>query len=297
MGTMSEIGKPLSGDIYFEVESSYGNGFSGSQSRFSDAVENVRIDTGEISTELWSISEPSLIDFQKTMEDPTLHVEYVYQPHTGVSAVSYFYNRTNCDLDSLAIEVGVNLCGSAPSYFYLKGCKAKNFTISGRKGETYKVSVDFSVSEISVSNSATGTAPGSLGNDYAAFNNAGGITWAGVTGAYVTEGFEVTVNNNITDYYDVGSTDKSQATPGRREITGNCDISLDGGGTNFSEVLAATDITQLDFNTGCTDGNLGTIELHNGRFDSTNIELNTDSAGIMSTVPFTFKKLAFTTGT
>jgi len=290
---------PLQGVVYFEVESSYGNGFSGSQSRFSDVVTDARIETGDINMELRSISEVSLVDFQKTMVDPTLHLEYVYQPHTGVSAVSYFYNRTSCDLSSLAVEVGVNTCDSAnDTYYYLRGCKAKSFTVSASKGDVYKVSVDFSVASMSTDTAANGTDPGAIGTDYATFNNAGSITWGGVTGAYVTESFDFTVDNGITDYYDVGSTNKKAAIPGARAITGSCDISLDDGGdTHFDEVIAGTDITSVALNTGCTTGDMGTFTLNEGRFDSTSIDINTSSEGIMSSVPFTFKALAFSTGT
>jgi len=295
---MATIGYPLSGEIYFEVEASYKAGFSGSQSRFSDVVTDARIETGDINLEFFGITEPSLIDFEKAMEDPTLHIEYVYQPHAGASAVSYFYNRSGCDLDSLAIEVGVSTCSATSTYYYMIGCKCKSFTVSGSKGEAYTIAADFSVASLQVAGTAMGTDPGAIGTDYATFNNAGSITWSGVTGAYVTESFEFTIDNNITDYYDVGSTKKKAAIPGQRNITGSCDISLDeGGDTHFTEVLAGTDITTVSLNTGCTTGSYGQFTLNNGRFDSTSIDVNTSSEGIMSSVPFTFKGLTFQAGT
>lgn len=290
---------PLQGVVYFEIESSYKNGFSGSQSRFSDVVTDARIETGDINTELRSISEVSLVDFQKTLEDPTLHIEYVYQPHTGISAVSYFYNRTDCDLESFAIEVGVNTCSaSSDTYYYMIGCKPKSFTVSASKGDVYNISVDFSVASLGIYSTAQGTDPGAIGTSYAAFNNAGSITWAGVTGAYVTESFEFTVDNNLTDYHDVGSYVKKAAIPGAINITGSCDISLDDGGdTHFDEVLAGTNITSLKLDTGIATGACGEFELLSGRFDSTSIDVNTSSEGIMSSVPFTFKALDFNAGT
>ncbi len=289
---------PLQGDIYYEIESSYKAGFSGSQLKFSDAVLDARIETGDINIELMSISQPSLVGFVKAMEDPTLHVEYILQPHTGASAVSYFYQRTNCDLSSFAIEVGVNTCSAtSDSYYYMRGCKPKSFTVSSSKGEAYKVSVDFSVASLHIRNSAKGSTPTAIGTAYATFNNAGSITWAGVTGAYVTESFEFTVDNNITDYYDVGSTEKKSAIPGAISIKGSCDISMDDGGqTHFDEVIAGTDITSIILNTGIAVGENSQFTLYNGRFDSTSIDVNTSSEGIMSSVPFTFERVVFGTG-
>jgi len=292
------IGYPLSGVCYFEVEATYGAGFSGSQSRFSDSVIDARIETGDINMELRSISEPSLVGFQKAMVDPTLHIEYIYQPHAGVSAVTYFYTRSGCDLDSMAIEIGASTCSAESTYYYLTGCKAKSFTVSGTKGDAYKISVDFSVASLGIYGTAQGSDPGAIGTDYAMFSEAGSITWAGVTGAYITESFEFTVDNNLSEYYDVGSTEKVQAIPGARDITGSCDISMDGGGeTHFDEVLAATDITSVKLDTGLATGAYGEFELENGRFDSTNIDLNTSSEGLMSSVPFTFRGLTFNAGT
>lgn len=296
---MTRISYPFSGEVVYEVESSYGGGFHTGASRFSDAVTDVRLETGDINMELRSISQPSVIDFEKTMEDPTLHIEYVYQPHAGDQAIEEFYTRSGCELDSLAVEVGVSTCSTTSAYYYAKGCVCKSFTVSASKGEFYTVAADFSVSELVVgsSTSVVGGSPADIDTDYATFNNAGSISWGGVTGAYVTEAFDFTVDNNITDYYDVGSTSKKQAIAGQRNITGSCDISLDDGGeTHFDEVLAGTDITSIHLNTGCATGDDGEFQLENGRFDSTSIDINTSGEGIMTSVPFTFRSLSFATG-
>ena len=290
---------PFRGDIYYEVEASYKAGFSGTQLRFSDAVQDVRIETGDINTELMSISEPSVIDFSKTMEDPVLHVEWVLQPHTGTSMVSSCYTRTSCDLPSMAIEVPVNEgCGTA-AYYYMKGCKCKSVNAKASSGENWILSADYSVASLEINATRTGTKPGAIGTAYAAFNAAGDITWAGVTGAYVTQGFDFTIDNNLTDYYDVGSASKTESIPGAISITGSCDISIDDGGkTHFDEVIAGTDITSVILNTGLTAaGTNGKFTLTNGRFDSSSIDINTSGGGIISSVPFTFKGLTLGAGT
>jgi len=295
---MTDLGYPFQGDIYWELETTYKGGFSGTQNRISDAVQDVRIDTGDINQELQSISEPTIIDFSKTMVDPTLHIEWILQP-TEVSLVTYCANRTtDCDLESIAFEVVTNDCRSTTSYYYLKGCKCKTLTISATQGENYKVTADFSVATVIVSDSASGTSPAAIGTDYAAFNIGGSITWSGVTGAYVTQSMSVTVDNDLKDLYDVGSTSKKAAIPGAKKVTGTCDISLDGGGgTHFNEVIAGTDITSLVFNTGIGSSNDGKITLEHGRFDNTSIDVNISGDAMMTSVPFTFKDISFSAGT
>ena len=293
---------PFLGDIYYEVEASYKAGFSGTQLRISDAIQDVRIETGDINTELMSISQASLVAFSKTMVDPTLHIEWVLQPHAGDSLVSNCWTRANCDLDSMSFEIPVNECsGSVVSAFhYLKGCKCKSFNVKASSNENWIISADFSVASLETNLTRTGTKPGALGTAYAAFNTAGDITWTGVTGAYVTQGFDFTVDNNLTDHYDVGSVSKTASIPGAISITGSCDISIDDGGTtHFDEVIAGTDITSLVLNTGITTAtyNNGKFTLSGGRFDSSSIDLNTSGGGIISSVPFTFKTLAIAIGT
>jgi hypothetical protein len=296
------VSYPLNGQICYAVESSYKGGF-GTARLFSDSTRNVRIETGDINKELRDISSVDFSDFVKVMEDPLLHVEYVLQPVDSNDAIYQFYTRTTCDIPSLAIQVGVNVCDSSnDAYFIFLGCKAKSFTLSASKGEEYIVAVDFSVGSMYVATSEVSAQPSANGSGtypYASFNIAGGIIWAGVTGAYVTEAFSITVDNGVIDYHDVGSVAKKASTAGVRSITGTCDISIDDGGkTHFDEVLAGTDITSVILNTGCTAvGGGGKFTLNNGRFDSTNLDLNTGGEGLISSVPFKFKTLAIAAGT
>ena len=293
------VGFPFQGSILYEVETSYKNGFAGGTvNRFSDVVTDVRIETGDINRELVSISTPSLVDFSKVQEDPMLHVEWIYQPHTGSSMVSLCHMRTAGDLASVAIEVGANTAAGTSAYYRCIGCKCKSFTVSAEQNDNYKISADFSVASLSVYSTASLTDPGAIGTTYAAFNTAGSITWNGVTGAYVTKAFDFTLDNNLTDYWDVGSNKKKASIPGALTITGSCDISLDdGGNTHFTEVLAGTDIADIKLDTGLATGNLGEFVLTKARFDSTSINLNTTSEGIFSSVPFTASGLHYNAGT
>ena len=295
---MADLGYPFQGDIWYWKEGSYGGGESGTTYRISDAVQDVRIDSGDINQTLRSISEPTVIDFSKTMVDPALHIEWVLQPTSSSLVTLCIVRDANCDLEDLAFCVGTNLCRSTSTYYYLKGCKCESITISANQGENYMVSADFSVASVIVSTSATGSAPAALGTDYAAFNIGGSITWNGATGAYVTQSLSVNVNNNITDLYNVGSTDKFGAIPGAKDVTGSCDISLDGGGgTHFNEVIGGTDITSVEFNTGIGSSTDGKITLNNGRFDSTSVDINVSGEAMMTSVPFTFRDITLSVGT
>jgi len=298
----NEISFPFGGDIYYSVETGYGTGLTGTLLHFSDAVTDVRIETGDINTALRTISEPSIADFSRTLVDPMLHLEWVLQPNVN-DFEKKLIDRTNCDLDSLAFEVAVNQCSSgSDTYYYLKGCKCKTFTISASQGENYTCSADFSVSTVTTHTAAQGTPPVSaLGTEYAAFNIAGSVTWSSAgtwAGAYVTNSLDVTIDNNIQDLYDVGSKTKKAAIPGAIDVTGSCDLSVDDGGKTFwDDIKMGVDITSVVFNTGLTTGNCGKITLNNGRFDSHSIDVNTSGEGMISSVPFTFKMMAITTGT
>lgn len=292
---------PLSGDICYSLETTYNGGHGATRYYFSDAVINARIGTGDVNQELMNIDNRGVVSFQLAMIDPVLHVEYYLQPNAATDALYYATDISECDLASIAIEAGANLCSTASkAYFHMYGCKVKSYTVSAAKGELWKVAMDFSVGSFWVSTATVTSFPAAdISKPYAAFNIAGGITWAGVTGAYATQGFSFTVDNGLNDIYTVGSRSKSASIPGILKITGTCDITMDKGGyTNFSEVLNATDITSLILNTGLTSaGGAGKFTLSNGRFDSTEIDINTSGEGIITSVPFTFKSIAIAAGT
>jgi len=294
---MAVLGYPFQGDIWYWKETHYAGGNSGPTFPISDAVQNVRIDTGDINKSLMTISEPTLADFSKTLVNPTLHIEWILQPDTQ-SLVTLCADRTSlCTLPSMCFEVTTNSCQSTSSYYLLKGCVCKTMTISAEQGDNYKVSADFSVATVTVSSSVTGVKPTAIGGDYAAFNIGGSITWGGVTGAYVTQSLSLTIDNDIKELYNVGSTEKIGAIPGAKKVTGTCDISLDGGGgTHFNEVIGGTDITSLEFNTGIGSSSDGKITLTDGRFDSTSVELDVSGDAMMTSVPFTFKDVTFAAG-
>jgi hypothetical protein len=223
-----------------------------------------------------------------------LHVEWVLQPDATVSLATYCCNRTSTgDLNSLSFEVGANTLGGTKSYYILNGCKCKTFNVSASRGNEYICTADFSVQSVTTAATATGTKPSALGTAYAQFNLAAHtITITGKTvAAYITDSIDITVENNLTDYWDCDSISKTAATAGAKDITGSCDISLDdGGGTHFNDVFTGKGLSSIAVVTGCT-GLDDTFTLTDGRFDNTSVDINISGEGMMTSQPFTFKEL------
>jgi hypothetical protein len=289
----SEVGYPFQGSIYYTQEATYGGGHNGTVYRFSDAVNVCRVESGDINRALRHIGDEKIADFSKTLINPRLHVEYVWQPHTG-STISDFVTRTAGDLASFCVEFGASEDRGTSSYYICKGCKCDTLNISASTGENYIITIDFSVSSVVTSSVTTETDPGAIGNTYAAFNRAGSITW-GTGSYYVTKALDVTVNNNLNDYWDVGSTSKKCSIPGAKDVTGSCDISLDeGGAIHWYTVTDGTDITSIKFDSN-TGAGYDVFTLNNGRWDSTTIENNVSGEGMFDSVPFTFKDITFST--
>jgi len=294
---MTNIGKPFQGQIWWAEEVDYNQGWvTGTTSYLiSDKVQDVRIETGEIQTPLRGISSPSVCGWTKSNFDPTLHVEWILQPDTNSLAVKCCDRTSTGTLPSLAFIVGANTDGdnATQSWWKLNGCVCKTFTISSSRGEPYVCTADFSVATIQDSSATIGDKPAAIDGAYASFNYAGSITWTGVTGsAWVTDSFDITVENNVTDYYTVGSHDKKCAIPGAVDITGSCDISLDdGGGAHWDEIILNKDISSLVIDTGVGVGVDDKWTLSDGKFTSGSIDINISGEGMMTSQPFRFKHL------
>jgi hypothetical protein len=293
---MSEIGYPFGGSVWYSIEDSYGGGHAGSQYRFSDAVQVCRLESGDVNKSLRHVGDSRVTDFVKVMVDPRLHVEYIWQPHTGSTISDFIDNRTNCDLNSFTVEFEASGCRPNSSYYLCKGCKPDSVNISASTGEEYVITIDFSVKSVATSSSSSGSDdPGAIGTTFASFNKAGSITW-GTGSYYVTNSIDITVNNNLNDYWDVGSTDKKASIPGGKDVTGSVDVSMDeGGAIHWGTVAGGTDIASIKFDTACDAGTYDVITVNNLRFDSTSIEQNVSGEGMFDSVPFTAKDLSIST--
>ena len=287
---------PFQSSIYYGQEASYASDhtvtLAGTLYRFSDAVNVVRLESGDINKKLRHIGDSRVTDYSLTLVDPKLHVEYVWQPHTG-STISDFVARTLGDLNSFCIEFGASEDRTNHSVFQCEGCVCDTLNIAASQGENYIITQDFSVASVVTDTTATGTDPGAIGTDYAAFNRVGAITW-GTGSYYVTKALNVTIANNLNNYWDVGSTSKKACIPGAKDVTGSVDVSMDeGGAAHWHTVTSGTDIASIEFDADCTTDSYDVITLNNVRFDSTTIEENVSGEGAFDSVAFTAKDLTF----
>jgi len=295
---MTDIGRPFQGECWWAVETQYSAGWTDSSTSYlpSDKVIDCRIETGEIQTPLRGISSPSVCGWTKNNFDPTLHVEWILQPDTDSLATYCCIRDTSTgSVRSLHFKVGANTDDtSKDSWWNLDGCVCKTFTISSSRGEPYTCTADFSVATISkASNCSASDKPSALSGKYASFNYAGSITFTGTQDTvHITDSFDITVENNVTDYYTVGSHNKLAAIAGAVDVTGSCDISLDNGGeAMWDDVIRNQDISSIVIDTGVATGADDVWTLTNGKFTSLGVDINISGEGMMSSIPFRFKHI------
>jgi hypothetical protein len=299
------IGYGLSGSAWYYVEDTYGEGIPSSEVTLSlsDYIDDVRIETGDVHTPVRGIGDVSVASFMHNPEDETLHVEYKLQYGDTLVKDSIYRNLGTCDLQSLAFVIGTSTCSDEVSYFVPKGVKCKSLTISGSRGEAWQVSADYSVrSTVTYSalagaggiySSGASPAPASRATDICTFNKGGSITIGGSPIAFITDSFEVTIENNLADYWDVGSELKRWSMPGALNITGSCDISLDAGGAEmWGRIKDSANRNRgniiINFGNGCK------MTLSGVRFNTGSIDVNTSGEGMMSSVPFTASSVTLT---
>lgn len=289
-------GLPFQGEIWYWQETSYGGGenTSGPTNFVSDKVYDARIDTGDMQKALRGISEPSVCAYISQVTDPTLHLEWVHQARTGSSIVTMCCERNpDGDLESMAFCIGANIHATTPSYYLLKGCKAKTFSISASRNNEYICTADFSVQSVATSTTLTGTRPSALGTEYAVFNKSiNTITITGKTAAaFITDSIEISVDNNLSDQWDCDSPTKVAAVPGAKDVTGSCDISLDdGGAVHWGDVFGRFALSSIAVVTGLT-GDDDTFTINTAEFTNTSVDINVSGDVMMTSQPFIGKDL------
>jgi len=300
VGVMSA---PFSGAIYYGREDAYGEGITSSglvERCISNLVTNVRIGTGDVATEFYSIDSPEVAGFVQSMWKPTLHVEWVWQPNT-FSLVSDCMDRTTCTLQPLAFEVGINNgCGGTDQWYDFQGCMCKSITLNATVGEPYIWSADFSVASVVPAGAAVGSAPSPLVEatyPFARFNTAGSVLWTGLTDTFhITQSINLTVNNNLNEYFTVGAQGVTYAFPGKKEITGSCDLSIDDGGENiWADVMDMNNFATVVFDAGVAATGYDVLTLTDGIFKNLEITLDSSGEGLISSIPFQSKSIAVST--
>ncbi len=288
---MSRIGYPLSGNAWYWTESSYSGPTAAGPYLVSDVILDARLETGDIVKAESSIDSVSAATFIPQPKDYTLHLEWEIQ--NGDTLVKDCLSRTadggTCDLESLRFEVAASTCSAQASYYLLKGVKCKSLNLTGSRGNAWVASADFSVKSVTTSTTAqpgAGIPPSSRATAICVWNDGGSIQVNGKDIAFIIDSFDVTIENNLTDYWHVDSREKKYAMPGAKTITGTSDISLDEGGAEWWTQVQ----NSADASPGNLVMNLGNgvqITLTNIRYDSTSVDINTSGEGMMTSQPFT----------
>jgi len=183
---VTEVNFPFQGDVFYDEESTYLDGVTGTCSRFSDAVMVCRIESGDVNAKLRTIADSRVTDFSANNINPQLHLEFVWQPTTE-NKLSDWITRTAGDIKSFGIGVRSSQDRGTSSDFHCKGVKCDTLNVASTTGENYIVTMDCSVGSV-VTSEATSDTPAAVGTEYAAFNRAGSITWDGIPSYYVTKG-------------------------------------------------------------------------------------------------------------
>jgi len=291
-GTM--ISRPYQGFASWWVEATYGNDTPKSAaSEIADCVGSARFETGEVNKYYRSIDSYKISKATETLIDYTFHLEYHVQ-YDDELAKYLFLRGADDNVRSLGFEIGMNTGSAAyDSFFILKGCKCKNAELNGSEGEGWNVTADFSVRDITITDTQNSTVTTTVTGDLCMFNVAGNIQADAADIAYAVNNFTVRVSHGIDDIWTVGSRLKKAAIGTAMDITGSCDISMDdGGGNHINDVIGSAEATSIVIDLG-TGGSLR-FTLSNARFDSGMIETAGRSEGVIEGCPFTCRDIAIT---
>lgn len=291
---VSDIAHPFQGESWYWVEATYGGGESVTTLDIGKYVQSIAIGTGDKGKDVRSIESAVVAERIEQTDEPTLSIEY--NPQCDDTLIDDVVDRDSCCvLQSLAFCIGVNTCSGAASdnvtYYYAVGAKPSTVRISSSKNEPYTVSVDFECKSITTSTSATGSEPARLTGDILQFNVAGSITKSGgfnPTGskiAYITNSIDVTIDHQLTGYTDHDDLEKSYLVEGTMDVSGSCDITLDGGGgMHFGEVKNLTDFT-LTINMG--GASCPQLTLTDCNWDNSNVPVDISGEAVMESASFT----------
>lgn len=296
---MPRIGHPFMGEIYYEVEASYGAGFSSATlhaSPISDFIQDVRIGSGDRHAKIMGFDSPLVKELLEQCKEPTLHIEYHLQ--YGDTFFDKCVDRTGscCTLPSFAIEVGANTCTGLPaaaqSWYYFKGCKAGVVKIASSKNNPYSITVDLEAKSVVTASTSAGTAPSDLGTPLCAFNVAGTIrNGVGANMAYFVNSIDLNFNHNLSPYTDHDALEKELLVEGELAASGSIDITLDEGGKVHMGQVLSNEAFAICVKTGSAAAGGGQtfvqIDLPACEWDNSEIDQNVSGEAMIESAPFT----------
>lgn len=298
--TLTELGKPFDGAIWYWIESSYGVAtISTATLPLSCKVQNVRIDSGDRIRARRSIESPLVCSFAEKITEPKLHIEYI--PQVGDTMIDDAIDRLGscCSLQSFSFAIGFNTCQADSdnvSWFRVKGAKAQTVRVSAAKDADYMIVIDYetqSIVSVAAGAATCGTEPTALVGAYLQFNVAGEIKKTGghIVDtdhiAFICNSIDITVGQNLTGQTDHDALTKSYLVEGAMDIEGSVDITLDGGGAkHYAEVMANTAF-EIEVDMGLVGA--PRITLPACKWKSTSLDKNVSSETMSSSVPFECK--------
>lgn len=289
---MTKLGLPFQGLLWYYLEPSYGGVIAEPVADIlpiSTKVLVARPGIGDRHKELRGIDSPLACHLLEQVKDYTFHLEYV--PQLGDTLMAQCINRTaTCGINSFVFELTTNKCETEPAdktFYSLSGCVPKTIRISSSHNNEYITTIDFSAQD---NDDALIGALGDVTPIVGAllqFNKAGAIQKDAADVAYILNSVDLTIEQDIKDYWDHDTTEKQYAIPGEMSVSGSVDISLDdGGGTHLTEVVACT-----AFSLVIDMGDVGAprITLPGCQWKSSEINKDTSGEAMMESAPFTGK--------
>ena len=281
--------KGFQGEISWVKEATYGAGVATAStlSLIANCVQSVRLSHNKELNLSRCINAHDVNTVVQGTKMYGLTTEYMVDRNYSTSTILYnAITRTSGTLASVAFQVGVGVEQATSTYFNMKGCKARSVTVNADEDGPIMATIDWSVKDVSVSSAKTATCSDTIATEPksfvgGSFKRGGSATWG-----YIVGSVSVTIDNGLHEAKDIGNTTLIAAEAGPRNITGSANVCLtDGGLTYWNEcVNVSTDSIELDFGSTSNDPS---IRFASAVIGSIEIPLDSDSAIVMTTVPFT----------
>ena len=292
---MTTITKGFMGEISWVTESAYGDGVSTASvlSLIANQVQAVKLGRNTPLGETRNIGSYDVSAFIRGVKMYGLTTEYYQDRNYTTADILYKeIKRVTNELASVAFQVAVGKDQTTATWFNLKGCRAKTITVSTEEDGPFKVSIDWSVKDVATSTAKTVSCTDSITTAPKSFVGGSFKRGASATWGYVVGSATVTIDNGLQEVKDIGNTTLIDAVPGARKITGSVNVCLtDGGAAYWAEVTnGSSDAIELDFGATSNDPS---IRFTSAIIGSLEIPLDSDSAIVMTTVPFTGTQVEF----
>ena len=295
---LGRITKGFQNEVSWVTEGSYGDGVTAGSSLLlvANQIQSVRVSR---NTPLGETRNIDSYDVSKFITGVRLHgvtVEYLqdrnYSSTNCLTAKAI--DRTSGVLSSIAFQIGVgkDVTIPVPTWYNLKGCKARSVTINTEEDGPIGITIDWSVKDIATSTAKVvvcsdtiSTAPKSFVGG--AFKRGSSATWG-----YVVGSVSVTIDNGLQESKDIGNNIIVAADAGTRTVTGTVNVCLiDGGAGYWAEMdNASSDVVELDFGATSNDPSM---RFTSAVIGSLEIPLDSTNAVVMTTVPFTGTSVVF----